>query len=107
MKALEWCTRYALVGTMVGICFLRGQMVLGQITGTVFRDFDGDGVQDSGEPGISNIVVKAYANAVLPEKDQTVGMTITSSNGTYVLNPPIYPVRLEFEMLFNIHMIFP
>jgi len=32
----------------------------GTITGTVFRDFDADGVRDSGEPGVSSVVVTAY-----------------------------------------------
>ncbi len=69
-----------------------------QITGVAFRDYNGNGVQDAGEPGVANIEVKAYSNAALPTKDQLVDMAVTDQNGNYTLNPPVYPVRLEFTI---------
>lgn len=35
----------------------------GTITGTVFRDYDGDGVQDTREPGMGSITITAYDSA--------------------------------------------
>ena len=32
----------------------------GVISGAVFRDFDGDGVRDTNEPGVGGITVTAY-----------------------------------------------
>ncbi|MBK8557080.1 MAG: hypothetical protein IPL65_15500 [Lewinellaceae bacterium] len=69
-----------------------------QITGTVFRDFNGDGVQQAGEPGRGGIIVKAYTNATLPAKDVFLVQTTTNANGQYTLSPPSYPVRLEFSI---------
>ena len=48
---------------------------VGQISGTVFEDQDGDGVQDGGEPGISGVTVDLGGTAT--------GSTTTGSNGTY------------------------
>jgi hypothetical protein len=69
-----------------------------QITGKAFRDYNGDGVQQSGEPGRDGIVVKAYSNAVPPAKDVLVAQTTTNASGSYSLTPPSYPVRLEFTI---------
>lgn len=72
--------------------------VQSQITGLAFRDYNGDGIQQGGEPGRGNILVKFYSNAALPSKDAFVGSTTTAANGTYSYNPPAYPVRIEFEI---------
>jgi hypothetical protein len=69
-----------------------------QITGTVFRDFNGDGIKQAGEPAREGIIVKAYKNAVLPAKDAFLIQTTTDANGNYTLNPASYPVRLEFSI---------
>jgi uncharacterized repeat protein (TIGR01451 family) len=69
-----------------------------QITGTVFRDYNGDGIRQSGEPLRGDIIVKFYTNGTLPVKDVLVGTTSTASDGTYSFNPPSYPVRIEFEI---------
>ncbi|MCB0664079.1 MAG: hypothetical protein KDC24_15135, partial [Saprospiraceae bacterium] len=69
-----------------------------QITGTAFRDYNGDGIQQGGEPGRDGIIVNAYANVPSPGTDILVATTITASDGTYTLNPGMYPVRLEFEI---------
>ncbi|KAA3639406.1 MAG: hypothetical protein DWQ02_03775, partial [Bacteroidetes bacterium] len=73
-----------------------------QITGKAFRDYNGDGVQQGGEPGRDGIIVNAYADAPYPAKDVLVGTATTDANGNYLLNPLMYPVRLEFEIPDNL-----
>ncbi len=56
--------------------------VSGQISGTVFRDFNGDGVKaptsaTSLEPGVKGITVAAYPSS------GAVQTTTTSATGTY------------------------
>jgi|GEM_PF-478584 len=68
----------------------------GQVTGTAFRDYNGDGIQQGGEPGREGIIVNFYTNASPPFKDQFVGSTTTNNSGNYSYNPPNYPVRIEF-----------
>jgi len=51
--------------------------VYSDITGFAFKDFNGDGIQQSGEPGIEGIIVKAYRDGQL-EKNTTTG-----SDGNY------------------------
>lgn len=68
-----------------------------QITGTVFRDYNVDGIFQPGAPnnevGIQGIKVKIYdANNV------AIDSTISGPTGTYTL-PFTVPVRLEFEFM--------
>ena len=69
-----------------------------QITGKAFRDYNQNGTQEGGEPGVGNIIVKFYTNALLPSKDQLLGQVTTSSTGSYTYTPAAYPVRIEFEV---------
>jgi hypothetical protein len=69
-----------------------------QITGTVFRDYNGDGVKQAGEPAREGIIVKAYSNTTLPATDVFLTQTTTNISGNYTLNPASYPVRLEFSI---------
>jgi len=69
-----------------------------QITGSVFRDYNGNGTKQSGEPGREGIIVKFYSNANLPTKDAFLGQTTTNSSGNYSYSPAVYPVRIEFEI---------
>ena len=59
----------------------------GEIRGTVFEDFDQDGVQGDGEYGISDITVfvDANDNGTLDENELT---TTSSTDGSYVLQVP-------------------
>lgn len=50
----------------------------------VWDDTDGDGVQDNGEPGLSNVTVQLWSVA----KDKIYAQTTTSPTGTYVLLAP-------------------
>ena len=62
------------------------------ITGTVYRDYNSDGDQDSLEPGIEGINVIAYA-----DNNVVAGSTTTASDGTYNLSASSAgPFRLEF-----------
>ncbi|HSX58559.1 MAG TPA: GEVED domain-containing protein [Tahibacter sp.] len=45
---------------LAALVLLFSQAALADITGTVFRDFDADGVADTGEPGLGGITVTAY-----------------------------------------------
>jgi hypothetical protein len=76
-------------------------------SGTAFRDFDGNGTKSATEPGVEGIVVKLYANATLPAKDQLIGMALTNASGVFnfatnlasgrAANPGEL-VRVEFEI---------
>lgn len=53
---------------------------VGTVTGTVWHDLDGDGVKESGEPGVANVVIA---------RDGTSTRTVTGSDGTYRLTVPV------------------
>lgn len=67
----------------------------GQISGTVFRDFNANGIKDVSatynDVGQGGVTVKAY-NAAGAE----VGSVVTSSNGAYSFSGLTLPVRIEF-----------
>ncbi len=70
----------------------------GQLGGTVWNDFNADGIKGSGEStGISDITVKAYdCSGVL------VGSAVTDAFGKYIftsISPSAYPLRIEFTDL--------
>ena len=52
-------------------------------SGTVFRDFNGNGLKNGAEPGVQGVNVRLYANAVAPNTDQLIGETVTGASGTY------------------------
>ena len=65
------------------------------ITGTVYRDFNANGTQDSVEPGVENITVSAYDSAGANQ-----GTVNTLADGTYdLLVGGSGPYRLEFTGL--------
>ena len=80
------------------IIMLSGITLSAQVTGTAFRDYNGNGTQEGGEPGRDGIIVNFYSNAPLPAKDAFLGSTTTDANGDYSFNPASYPVRVEFEI---------
>ncbi len=91
--------RFKLMVLLPFLCFLFiSDISIAQITGKAYRDYNGDGIQQGGEPNRGNIIVKFYTNSTLPAKDALVGTTTTASDGTYSFNPPSYPVRIEFEI---------
>ncbi len=64
----------------------------GDISGTVYRDYNANGTMDSGESGIAGITVTAYDAAGSQQ-----GTATTIADGTYVLNATgTGPYRIEF-----------
>ncbi len=62
-----------------------------QVSGTTFRDFNANGVQDTPEPTVSGIAVTAYDAAGL-----AVASTTSNSSGTYNFTGLALPLRIEF-----------
>lgn len=50
---------------LAGLFFFTSQIAFGQVSGTVFRDFNGDGAKGATEPLISGITVNAYKDITL------------------------------------------
>jgi Tol biopolymer transport system component/protocatechuate 3,4-dioxygenase beta subunit len=66
----------------------------GAIGDRLWRDNDGDGAQDSGELGISNITVRLYDNAT----NILIATTVTNTNGIYnFANLPAGSYRVEVD----------
>ncbi len=53
----------------------------GSVGDTVFYDYDGDGVQDTGEPGISGVTVEMTIS--YPDGSTVTLVTVTDANGVY------------------------
>ncbi|WP_185155628.1 SdrD B-like domain-containing protein [Rudanella paleaurantiibacter] len=68
-------------------------MANAQVSGTVFRDYNGNGIKDAGEGGVSGVTVTAYFNATLTS-------AISTTAGSYSFAAATIPsgtsVRLEF-----------
>jgi hypothetical protein len=68
---------------------------IGQISGTVFRDYNANGTLQTGssynENGVGGVTIKAYSSA-----GTEVGSTTSAANGTYLFTGLTLPVRLEF-----------
>ncbi len=73
---------------------MSGATALADVTGSAFSDFNGDGVQQSGESGRAGIIVKAFVDG----NTTPVATTQTDSAGQYSLAVTTYPVRLEFSL---------
>jgi len=72
------------------------------IGSTVFSDIDGDGILDSGEPGISGVTVKLYSDAgtigIIDGGDAVIATLTTDANGIYLftgLSDGNYIVSIE------------
>ena len=65
----------------------------GDVTGTIYRDYDADAVQDVLEPGMPGLLVSAYdgSGAAVGDSPQT-----TAADGSYTLSGlPAGPLRFE------------
>lgn len=65
-------------------------------SGVAFRDYNNNGVQDTYEPGVQGILVKAYAVG-----DVLYSSATTTANGSYSLVPAAaagQPLRVEFQI---------
>jgi uncharacterized repeat protein (TIGR01451 family) len=80
-----YCNSYR--STQNGINLLTGAVACvtvagGQIGDTVYRDWDGDGAQDTGEEGIAGVTVKLYAG----DGVTLLATTSTDANGHYLFS---------------------
>jgi uncharacterized repeat protein (TIGR01451 family) len=94
----NYCNSYRL--TQNGINQLTGSLACvdvgaGTIGDTVFRDWSGDGTQDTGEEGLAGITVNLYAGAC-PPSGSPLQSQVTDANGNYLfaglLSPASYCV---------------
>jgi hypothetical protein len=87
---------------LLGVSFVFfSQLAYSQVSGVVFRDYNGNGVRETGtytELGVGGIIVKAYNSLDV----QIGGTKITAANGTYNFTAAQIangiPVRIEFTM---------
>jgi SdrD B-like domain len=97
---LRFALRLLCVIALTGLPILT-QTVLaaGTITGTVFRDYNGNGVKDTSnptEPGVSGVTINAYTAA-----NMLAGTVTSGLNGTYTTPSVTGTVRLEFIIPTN------
>jgi hypothetical protein len=80
---------------LVLICVALSTVSKAQSTGTVFRDFNGNGTKQANEPFVPGITVNAYNAA-----DALVGTATTAAaTGAWSIAPAGgYPIRLEFVL---------
>ena len=69
----------------------------GDISGTVFYDYNNDGTQDANEPGIEGVTVSGYVSGSTGT-DSAGTPCETDSNGDYTFNQSQFPVRIEFTL---------
>ena len=78
-------------------------MTTGAIGNRVWNDVNGDGVQDAGEAGISNVTVTLYNDHNLDGVyDNAVGTTTTDASGFYIfdnIDPNAYVVEIDDSTL--------
>ncbi len=75
-----------------------GFIAQGVISGTVFDDLDGDGIQELGEPGVVGVTV------TLKSGSTTVTTTVSDSNGSYIfpsITPGTYTVEITVPSGFT------
>lgn len=68
-----------------------------QISGAVFKDFNGNGTKDTYEPFAGGVIVKAYNSSDVLVATGTTTAPLTGTTN-YSITPPAYPVRLEFSV---------
>ncbi len=81
---------------LVGLMLILYTSATAQVSGVVFRDFNGDGVWQTAtatyeEPAISGITVNAYNAA-----GNWLAGTTTNATGNYSFSGLTFPVRIEF-----------
>jgi len=84
--------RYSLL-TLLVLIFLSLQSVNAQITGTVFRDGNGDGIFQPNEPKVGGVTINAYNSA-----GALCGSAVSVPNASpnYTINGCTGAIRLEF-----------
>ncbi len=67
----------------------------GDVTGTIYRDFNDDGSQDAAEPGFAGITVTIFASTGV----MTACATDANGDFSFTVDPADYPLRLELNDL--------
>ncbi|MFT4535773.1 MAG: hypothetical protein ACJA1A_002681 [Saprospiraceae bacterium] len=70
-----------------------GLLLLGSIGDLVWHDIDGDGVKDSNEPGIEEVIINLYNDV-----SDLVATTVTDGNGYYLFDN-VYPDTYFVEFI--------
>ncbi|MBE0690686.1 MAG: hypothetical protein IH587_11255, partial [Anaerolineae bacterium] len=98
---LQFSLRLTLACLIMAVLGLSLQVVnaqAGVITGTVFRDYDGNGVRDAGDPGVGGTTITAYSDAgVAVGTTQSSSDTATLGQYTLPVNAADARVRVEFS----------
>ncbi len=85
---------FTLAGGQINYNVDAGMVRDGSIGDKVWEDTDGDGVQDAGEPGLSNITVKLYNSS-----NSLIATTTTNASGNYYFNDvPAGNYYIEFTL---------
>ena len=82
------------LGDLVALCDLAPL----EIGNRIWRDNNGNGIQDAGEPGIPGVKVELYKNGI------KVGETTTSALGTYYFNNSNVPGGVLPQMNYEIRI---
>ncbi len=85
----------ALAVSLFGSSGLSFVLAVCTVTGTVYRDYNANGVQDAQEPGVEDITVRAHS-ATGP-----VGTATTAANGAYSLPVTSVPDNTEIRIEFS------
>lgn len=80
----------------VGLFCLASQAAFAGISGNVFRDFNGNGQQDSAEPLVAGVLVRAYDSS--GSQCGTTQTTVSGASPNYTLDACTGKVRIEFEI---------
>ncbi|MEM6797450.1 MAG: SdrD B-like domain-containing protein, partial [Acidobacteriota bacterium] len=70
-----------------------GSAAASTVSGTVFRDLDGDGVQDGGEPGIAGIAVESF------DASSSLGTASTAADGSYTVAGGLPGEEIRIELV--------
>lgn len=80
---------------LIALFFFAANQLNAQISGAVFKDFNGNGTKDANEPFAAGVTVNAYSttDALVATTTTTAPLTGTTN---YSFTPPAFPVRVEF-----------
>ncbi|MEO6391183.1 MAG: C25 family cysteine peptidase [Pyrinomonadaceae bacterium] len=88
---------FGLVG--LSVVMMRTAQAAGNFTGTVFQDFNGNGIKDATDPGLGGVTVTAYDSAGTAVAT-TTSSAVVATLGQYTLNlvavANATPLRIEF-----------
>ncbi|MFZ4057254.1 MAG: SdrD B-like domain-containing protein [Ferruginibacter sp.] len=82
---------------MALLCLMATHVADAQVSGAVFKDFNGNGTKDANEPFAGGVVVKAYNTSDVLVNTVTTTAPLTGSTN-YIFTPGAYPVRVEFTI---------